>query len=342
MTRALLIGGTGQIGWATAENLLAHGWDVTVASRSGASGPTGSSPLPLDRADTSAVLAASDGLDLVMDAVAYGPREGEQLAQLAGRVGSLVVISTASVYTAPNGSYLDVADERGFPDFPVPVTEAEPTVDNAEQTYSPLKAALERQLLAVDDLPVSFLRPGAIHGPHSPFLREWFFAKRALDKRSHVVLAYEGTSRFGTSATVNIAELVRLCAEQPGSRVLNAADDDAPTVAEIGRAVFEVLGHSAEIVGLPGDPRESLGLSPWAVPGAFVQSMASARETLGYAPAASYREAVGPAVEWFVDAVQRAEASGQSWREAFPRMVERYGADTWFDYPAEDEYLAGS
>lgn len=329
MKRALLIGGTGQIGWASAENLLSHGWDVTVASRSASPGPDGSTPLALDRDDADAVVATADGFDLVMDAVAYTPAHGAALAKLAGRVGSLVVISTASVYTDSAGRYLDVAGERGFPDFPVPVTEAQPTVDNDEHTYSPDKAALERHLLAVDGLAVSFLRPGAVHGAHSPFLREWFFARRALDKRDHVVLAYDGLSRFGTSATVNIAELVRLCAEQPAARVLNAADDDAPTVAEIGRAVFDALGHECEIVGMPGEPRDDLGGSPWAVPTPFVQSMQLARSSLGYEPVASYREAIAPAVEWFL-AHQGV---------ATERMVERYGAATWFPYDEEDAYM---
>jgi nucleoside-diphosphate-sugar epimerase len=342
MSRALLIGGTGQIGWATAQNLLEHGWDVTIASRTGGAGPAGTTAIALDRSDTTALLAAADQADLVMDAVAYGPEQGEQLAQLAGHVGSLVVISTASVYAGANGSYLDIADSPlGFPDFPVPVTERSHTVDNAEQTYSPMKAALERQLLAVDGLPVSFLRPGAIHGAHSPFLREWYFAKRALDRREHAVLAFDGESRFGTSATVNVAELVRLCAEQPGSRVLNAADEEAPSVSEIAATVFELLDHACELVLMPGPPRDGLGGTPWSVPSPFVQSMAAARAELGYTPVATYREAVGPALEWFIDAAARAEASGGSWRSAFPRMIERYGADDWFGYEAEDAYVRG-
>jgi nucleoside-diphosphate-sugar epimerase len=335
MRSALLVGGTGQLGWATAENLLAHGWDVTVASRSGAPGPAGTTALALDREHTKHLLAEADGMDLVLDAVAYTPEHGAQLAQLAGRVGSLVVISTASVYLGDNGSYLDIATgPADFPVFPFPVREDQPTVDNDEPTYSPQKAALERVLLGTPELPVSILRPGAIHGPHGLFLREWFFVKRALDDRPHAVLAYDGESRFGTSATVNVAELVRLCAEQPGVRALNAVDPEVPSVREIGEAVFAVLGHDAELVGMPGEPRDALGGSPWAVPNPLAPSMDLAAQELGYRPVATYAEAVGPAVEWIV-----AAAAGRDWREAFPRMVERYGADEWFPYDLEDDYL---
>lgn len=337
---ALLIGGTGQIGWATAENLISHGWDVTVASRNEGARPPGATSIALDREDTDHLLIECDGKDLVLDTVAFTPAHGEQLAHLAGRVGSLVVISTASVYLGDNGTYLDIAtDPENFPVYPLPVHEDQPTIDNSEQTYSPLKATMERLLLATPGLPVSLLRPGAIHGQHSEFLREWFFVKRVLDGRERVVLSWEGASRFGTSATVNIAELVRLCAEQPGSRALNAADPVVPTVREIGQIVFGILGHEVEIVSFQGE-RDDIGSSPWSVPSPFVQSMDLARDEVGYSPVASYAQAIAPAVEAMVDAAARVEASGRSFDEAFPRYVERYGAAAWFPYDAEDAFAA--
>ena len=214
---ALIIGGTGQIGVAAAARLAASGWEVTVAHR-GQRSPSLSADVAdirFDRADAAALHSAARGSDLVLDTVAFDPAHADQLAGLAGDVGSLVVISTGSVDLGRNGSYLDVAFDGIFPDFPVPLTEADPTIDNAEQTYSPLKAAMERRLLGTADLPVSILRPGAIHGPGSPALREWFFIKRVLDGRRRVVLAHDGASRFATSATANIADS---CSGAPRNR----------------------------------------------------------------------------------------------------------------------------
>lgn len=332
---ALIIGGTGQIGWATAENLLTHGWNVTVASRTEGEAPAGARSIPLDREDHDHVRLEADGMDLVVDTVAYTPAHGEQLATLAGTVGSLVVISTASVYTDEQQRYFDVMEgPEDFPAYPVPVTEEQPTIDNSEQTYSPLKAAMERVLLATPGLPVSILRPGAIHGPHSPFPREWFFVKRALDGREHAVLAYDGESVFGTTATANIAELARLCGERPGVRALNAGDIDPPNVRTIGETVFRIMGHDAHLVGMPGPPRDSLGTSPWAVPAPFVMSMDLAREQLGYRPVVTYEQSIQASIEWML----RHLGDGD-WRTAFPKLVERYGADEWFDYDAEDAYV---
>ena len=46
---ALLIGGTGQIAWATAERLLEDGWSVTAASRTDGDVLEGVARIPLDR-----------------------------------------------------------------------------------------------------------------------------------------------------------------------------------------------------------------------------------------------------------------------------------------------------
>src|SRR5215469_11710859 len=103
MSRAVLIGGTGQIGRAAARALAADGWEVVALSRSGTL-PEGLAELgvesvAVDRADDAALRAAlGGGADVVLDTVAYGRGHGEQLNGLAGLVGSLVVISSASVY----------------------------------------------------------------------------------------------------------------------------------------------------------------------------------------------------------------------------------------------------
>lgn len=285
---AMLIGGTGQIGSAVARRLAADGWSVLVAHRGEHHGDTELTELDvtsirLDRDDTDALIERARGHDLVLDTVAYEPRHGEQLARLAGEVGSLVVISTGSVYTGRDGGYLDiVTGPDDFPDYPVPLRETDPTVDNGERTYSPLKAALERTLLAVDDLPVSILRPGAVYGPFSPALREWYFIKRALDGRDRVVLSDDGANRFSTSSTVNIAELVALCADRPGKRVLNAVDTDDLSVADIAGAVYRALDRDLEVVAFPGPPVDGVGSTPWTVAHPLLLSMAGAAVELGY------------------------------------------------------------
>ena len=170
-------------------------------------------------------------------------------------------------------------------------------------------------------------------------MREWYFIKRVLDRRERVVLSYDGESRFDPTATANIAELVRLCGEQPGQRTLNIVDDEHPSVREIGEAVFTVLGHEAEVLTFADEPQDGLGDTPWSIPGSFIKSMDKARSELGYEPVVSYVQGLELAIAWMTQAVAEAESRGNSWQERFPKMVERYGAGNWFPYEAEDAFV---
>ncbi|NJP92805.1 NAD(P)H-binding protein [Nonomuraea sp. FMUSA5-5] len=326
---AFIIGGTGQIGRATAARLVAAGYAVTLGHRRSLPAgepPDGATSLQVDRNDTEALLGALDGHDLVLDTVAFTPYHGTQLARLAGRVGSLVVISTGAVYRAPG--------------LPVPIPETWPTVEREAHDYPSGKAALERFLLATPGLPVSILRTGVLHGPHGRSLDHWSFIKRALDRRPYVVLAQDGLSRFPTSAVANVAEIVHLCALNPAARVLNVADDPL-TVAEVAARVFAVMGHEAEIVTFAGPSRpDGLGFHPWNVPEPIVFSTDRVRAELGYRPALSYDDALRQTIEWAVPAVERARARGGGWPDVFPDLVARHGPDVWFPYAAEDAHVA--
>lgn len=112
---------------------------------------------------------------------------------------------------------------------------------------------MERRLFDHARRPVTVLRPGAIHGPHSVHPREWWFVKRMLDGRGAIPLAYRGESRFHTSAVVNLAALVRRALEVPGTRILNAADPATPTVAEIAATIAGHLDYRG-------------GFCPWTTP----------------------------------------------------------------------------
>lgn len=342
---ALLVGGSGQIGIAAARELLRSGAEVTIAHRGGRALPADLrghvTEVALDRSDRDALRTLAHDRDLVLDCIAFGPADAEPYASLVGELGSLVVISTASVYLGTNGTWMDAATgDDDFPRFPVPITEEHPTVDADDvDGYSPQKAALERALLAVDGLPVTILRPGAIHGPGSPALREWYFIKRALDGRRRVPLVDRGESRFGTTATAVIGELVRRAGEHPGRRVLNAADDPTPTALEIGQAVLAHLDHRAEFVLLPrgaGGPDRDVGQHPWAVPVPVVMSMEAARRELDYIPTTSHASTIGAAIDDMIAAV-----GDGGWQERFPALAQRYGAAGWFDYAAEDALLDG-
>jgi len=197
MTRhALIVGGTGQIGRAVAGELLDQGWRVTLSSRGGRPAPDelvarGAAVVSMDREQAGELAKAlADGADAVIDTIAYGDEHAEQLLAVQESVGAFVVISSCSVYRDVAGRTLDEAAENGFPDFPEPIRESQPTVEPGPETYSTRKRALELRLLDNAHRPVTIVRPCAIHGPYSSHPREWWFVKRMLDRREVIPLAY--------------------------------------------------------------------------------------------------------------------------------------------------------
>ncbi|MCX5365399.1 NAD(P)-dependent oxidoreductase [Streptomyces sp. NBC_00124] len=337
--RAVVIGATGQIGRAAVGALARDGWEVTAVSRGGGRDESWPGEVRVARADreddTALAAAVGDGCDVLVDMVAYGAAHARQLTGLADRVGSAVVISSVSVYEDDKGRNFDTQDEPdGFPEYPVRITEDQRTVQPGEQSYSTRKAALERELLGVGErLPTTLLRAGAIHGPHCRTPRELWFVKRNLDGRARRVLAYGGRSRFHPASVHNIAELVRLAAARPGTRVLNAVDPDAPTVAEIARAIDAVMGVEREDVLVDGPPPSpTVGGTPWSVPVPVVCDMTAAERELGYRAVVRYAQTLPETVAWI-----EGHLAGRDWREAYPKMAQSYG--DLFDYAAEDAWF---
>lgn len=328
MARAVLIGGTGMIGRAAARALAEDGWEVVAVSRSGTL-PDGLAELGIhsvaaDRADETQLRAAlGSGADVVYDSVAMRREHGEQLNGLDGLVGSLVVISTASVYADDEGRAFD--GEGGEPPrFPVPIVESQRTAEPGDATYSTQKAELEQTLLQ-GPLPTTLIRACAVHGRGAQNPRELFFVKRAVDGRRRVALSWNGESRFNTASVANLAELIRLAAAQPADRILNGGDPDPPSTLEICHAIGNALEYEFEPVLLPAD---EFG-NPWGVPSSspLVVSMEAAERELGYRPVTTYPEAVKETCTWLVAELER----GRSWEGS-------YIEDT-LDYAAEDAVL---
>lgn len=337
---AFIIGGAGQIGRAVASELLDHAWRVTLCSRGERPQADdliarGATIHRLDREQPGALVKAlASGADAVIDTVAYTDFHADQLLAGESGVGAFVVISSCSVYCDHAGRTLDEAGEKGFPEFLEPITEEQSTVDPGPETYSTRKVALERRLLERASRPVAILRPSAIHGCNSIHPREWWFVKRMLDGRKAIPLAYQGRSRFHTAAAANIARLIRIALAHPATRILNAADPVAPTVAEIGALIARHLNYKGAILPIDlGDEKgaAAVGWSPWSVPGPFMLST-DAAEALGYAPATTYEASVPKICDWLVSEYS------SDWKENFPTLA-NYPREL-FDYAAEDEFFA--
>jgi nucleoside-diphosphate-sugar epimerase len=285
----------------------------------------------LDR-DAKGALRAADGFDLLVDVVPFEAAHASQLLELD--VGAVVAISSASVYADEQGRTLDEAQGvDDFPEFPVPIPETHRTVPPGEATYSTKKVQVERILLENDRMPAAIVRPCAIYGRGDRMAREWFFGKRALDRRPYVLLANRGEGRFHTTAAENLGELTRLLAAAPRTDVFNCGDPDPPRVVDLARAIGGAAANKfTEILLAEPAGRGELGQTPWSTPKPLLVDMSKAEQELGYRAATTWADAIGAQVRWLIEAT-----NGRDWREVLPR-----GANYLrFDYEEEDAFVAG-
>ena len=197
MPRALIIGGTGQIGRATAGRLLAAGWQVDLTGRDPAHMPAeiaaaGGKFVVADRDNSEQLLVAlGDGADLLVDCICYTAAAATQLLPLVRNAGSTVMISSKAVYVDAFGRH---SNSESAPRFDGPIGEEQPTMApghgdyNSREGYGANKVAAENVLLDSGE-PVTVLRPSKIHGVGAQTPREWVFVKRVLDRRPAVFLA---------------------------------------------------------------------------------------------------------------------------------------------------------
>ena len=284
----------------------------------------------LDRDDDGA-LSVADGFDLMVDVIPFEASHAEQLLRLD--VGAIVAISSASVYADEEGRTLDEAQGiDDFPEFPVPIPESQPLAAPGDDTYSTKKVKLEGILLENDRTPSAIVRPCAIYGAGDRMAREWFFVKRALDRRPHIVLTNNGRGHFHTTASENIGELVRLIAAEPRAGAFNCGDPDPPRVIEIARAIGDAAGYEFNEVLIPEPTsRGEIGQTPWSTPKPMILDMSKAESELGYRPTTTWTEALPRQVEWLIAATR-----DRDWRDVLPRGAQYLQ----FDYDGEDVLVA--
>src|SRR3954451_23629620 len=339
--RALVLGGTGPIGLATARRLLVAGWGVDLTGRDAARMPgelaaAGARFIVADRRDAGDLaVALGGGADLLVDCICFTAADATLLLPLAREAGSTVMISSKAVYIDDAGNH---SNSDAAPRFHCPIRETQPTVapgggDYAtRQGYGANKVAAE-QVLLDSGLPVSVLRPSKVHGRGAARPREWVFVKRVLDERPAVILAHRGAGVDHTTAAVNLAALVEVVADQPKARILNSADPDAPSGLQIARSIARALDHEWQEVLLDGDPIGTVGVYPWDAAHPIVLDTSAALE-LGYTPVGTFAATVVDTVEWLVES-----ARGGPDAARLPAADDEFFAEL-FDYAAEDRYLA--
>lgn len=303
--RAVILGGTGAIGAATAGRLLGAGWAVDLTGRDPRAASEeligdGARFHRVERSDSAAIgRLVGDDTDLLVDLVAFTGPDVRALVPAMRGVGRAVVVSSRAVYVDPLGRHIN-GDEA--PEFPIPISEDNATVAPADddvdpftrEGYAPGKVAAEHAAVE-SGLDVAIVRPSKVHGRFARNARTRAIAERMVAGAGAVEIA-DGGSIDHLTAAENVASLIQTVSDRRLSGVFNAADPDPLTALEIVETIAAVVGWTGHVVPVD-DALGDRGHHPWRAANPIVLDMSKAVAS-GYVPTGTARELLADEVRW--------------------------------------------
>ena len=260
--RALVIGGTRFIGRHTVLELLSGGYEVTIFNRGTHANPFGSEDrvthVEGDRTNDSDLRRAGlkTAPDVVIDCVAYKPRDVHTAVDVFADVDAYVYVSSGSAYGADRVPKRE--DET--PLRPCSVAEA---TDDTDASYGPRKAEGDRAVFAAADRGVNAMsvRPTVVYGPHDYTERLDYWIDR-VDTHERIVVPAEGSSLWQLAYVGDVARALRIVAERgtPGE-AYNVGDGHAPILREWIELVAEACDTDVEPVFAGERELGTVGLS---------------------------------------------------------------------------------
>lgn len=326
MTSALVVGGTGPTGPFVVNGLLDRGFDVTImhtGRHEVAEIPPEVTHIHTDPFDHDASKEALGSRTYDLAVVMYG-RLRMLAPLLVGRVDRLITIGGVGALKG----WVDPGDL-----FPTSMTV--PTPEEAPRAESDEPIGKIRRIVATED-EVFAHHPGAVHlrypmlyGPRQLIPREWPFIRRALDRRSTLILADAGLTLKSAAYVENAARAV-LCAadnhEAGAGRIYNVTDTRSLTLRQIAEIVADEVGHRFDVVSMPYElAANARPVVMHSSSGHRVVSTVSLQRDLGYRDAVEPEEGLRRTVRWLVDNPPSPSAEA--------RLQDP------FDYAAEDELV---
>ncbi|MDZ5810960.1 NAD-dependent epimerase/dehydratase family protein [Halorubrum sp. AD140] len=260
---ALVVGGTRFIGRHTVSDLLANGYDVGMLNRGNHENPFADdgrvTHIEGDRTDERDLRAAklSTEPDVVIDCVAYHPRDVETAVDVFGDVDGYVYVSSGS-------SYAEEAIPKREGETPLRPCTPEQATDESGETYGNRKAEGDRVAFAAAEAGVNAMavRPCVVYGPHDYTERLDYWIDRVLT-HDRVVVPGDGQNLWHRAYVEDVASALRTVAErgEPGA-AYNVGDRRALTLAETVETVAEAAGTECEAVPASADALAAGGLDP--------------------------------------------------------------------------------
>ncbi|EFW91848.1 3-beta hydroxysteroid dehydrogenase/isomerase family superfamily protein [Haladaptatus paucihalophilus DX253] len=249
MNTALVIGGTRFIGRHLVTDLLDNGYDVTIFNRGNHDNPfadaDGVSHFEGDRTDDGALEAARDEVDpnIVIDCVAYKPREVRAATEIFADVDGYVYISSGSAY----GNEVIPKREN---DTELCACTDEQATDDSHDSYGPRKAEGDRAIFEAAERGVNAMsvRPCIVYGPYDYTERLDFWIDR-VNERDRLVVPGDGQNVWHRAYAEDVASALRIVAEEgdPGE-AYNVGDERLVTMDEMLSLIADALDTDVELV----------------------------------------------------------------------------------------------
>jgi len=266
MSHALVVGGTRFIGRATVEELLAGGYEVTVFNRGNHDNPfadrEGVDHLRGDRTKSEDLAAAAaHDPDVVVDCVAYEPREVRAATEAFADADAYVYVSSGDAYGTE-----EVPKREG--ETALEPCSDEQATDDSPDTYGPRKAEGDREVFAAAGRGVRAMsvRPTIVYGAHDYTGRFDYWVDRVTE-HDRVLVPGDGDALWHLAAVENVARALRMVAEEgQAGAAYNVGDRRLYPLEEFVRVVADAAGTEVEVV--TASPRElsAAGVDPDAVP----------------------------------------------------------------------------
>ncbi|QSG13225.1 Nucleoside-diphosphate-sugar epimerase [Halapricum desulfuricans] len=243
MPTVLCIGGTRFIGRATVSEFLEHGYDVTLCNRGRHPNPFADNPhvehVTCDRREDDQLRAVAEQVDpdVVVDLVAYHPRDVRVATDVFADVDAYVFVSSGAAYAAE-----DVPKREGATALES-CTDAE-AVDDTAATYGKRKAEGDRAVFeaAADGVRAMSVRPTIVYGPHDYTERLDYWLAR-IDAHDRIVVPGDGGSLHHLVFVEDVASALRIVAENgTAGEAYNVAGRHAPPLGELIELAAEALG----------------------------------------------------------------------------------------------------
>lgn len=250
--RIFITGGTGYIGTAVVQALLAAGHQVTGVARSGreqvlqnlgASAVTGS----LQQAQDWVAEAASHDavLHLAVDYSSVVALESALLQQLLpalAAAGQRTFVYTSGVWVLGNTG-TQPADENG------PAAGAPAVV-----AWRPVHEAIVLEA-ATDRLATAVIRPGVVYGGKAGLVTPFFI--QAVEQGTVPVIG-DGRNRWSLVHRDDLAQLYRLVVEQRARGIFHGTDEHPLPVVEIAAIASRAAGGNGSVQTVPVEKARTL------------------------------------------------------------------------------------